>query len=67
MPWESLSQDALRGVIEEFVTREGTEYGAQEVPLPEKIADVLAQLRSGQAAIVYDPALESVSIVTTQG
>lgn len=67
VPWESLSEDALRGVVEEFVTREGTEYGVHEVPLQQKIADVLTQLRSGHAAIVFDPELESVSIITTQG
>jgi hypothetical protein len=32
IPHRMLSPDALRGVIEAFVTREGTDYGAQEVP-----------------------------------
>ena len=32
IPHHLLSPDALRGVIEAFVTREGTDYGAQEVP-----------------------------------
>ncbi len=67
IPWESLSDDALRGVIEEFVTREGTEYGDHEVPLREKIAEVLKQLKCGSVVIVFDPELESVSIVTIDG
>jgi len=37
IPWTSLSEDALRGVIEEFITREGTEYGLVEYGLSEKI------------------------------
>ena len=36
IPHRLLSPDALRGVIEAFVTREGTDYGAQEVPLATK-------------------------------
>jgi uncharacterized protein len=37
IPHRLLSPDALRGVIEAFVTREGTDYGAQEVPLATKV------------------------------
>jgi uncharacterized protein YheU (UPF0270 family) len=33
IPHRSLSPDALRGVIEAFVTREGADYGVQDVPL----------------------------------
>jgi hypothetical protein len=39
-----LSPEALRGVIEAFVTREGTDYGAQEVPLDTKVCQVRQQL-----------------------
>lgn len=63
IPWQSLSDEALQGVIEDFVTREGTEYGAREVALATKVAEVRAQLKAGTALIVYDSALESTSIV----
>lgn len=63
IPWQSLSSDALDGVIEEFVTREGTEYGMREVSLESKVAEVRAQLRAGEVVIVYDAALETASIV----
>ena len=33
VPWSSLSEDALVGIIEDFVTREGTEYGASDISL----------------------------------
>lgn len=33
VPWDQLSAEALRGLIEEFVTRDGTDYGEVEVPL----------------------------------
>jgi uncharacterized protein YheU (UPF0270 family) len=63
IPHTALSADALRGVIESFVLREGTEYGEREVPLERKVADVLRQLERGEAQIIFDPNTESVDIV----
>ena len=60
---DDLSAEALRGLVEEFVTRDGTDYGAVESSVAEKVAQVLAQLRSGEARIVFDPATESVNIL----
>jgi uncharacterized protein YheU (UPF0270 family) len=50
-------------VAEEFVTRDGTDYGAAEKTLDEKVADVRRQLERGQAAIVYDAASDTINIV----
>lgn len=58
-----LSPDALRGLIEEFITREGTDYGFREKDLEEKVEDVERQLRSGEARIVYDLVEERANIV----
>jgi uncharacterized protein len=58
-----LSPAALRGVIESFVLREGTDYGEREYSLEEKVGHVLRQLERGEAVIVFDPETESVQIV----
>jgi hypothetical protein len=63
IPPAELSPDALRGVVEAFVLREGTDYGATEFTLGQKVAHVLAQLERGEARIVFDPATESVDIL----
>jgi len=63
---DDLSPQALRGLLEEFVTRDGTDYGAIERGLEEKIAQVMAQLRAGEARIVFDPATETANIVLAQ-
>jgi uncharacterized protein YheU (UPF0270 family) len=63
VPHTELSADALRGVIESFVLREGTDYGARDVSLEDKVAQVLRQLERGEARIVFDPASESITIV----
>ena len=62
VPWDSLSSDALQGVIEEYVTREGTEYGSTDVSLERKRAAVLGQLKSGKACITWDDDLKTCSI-----
>ncbi len=54
IPYDQLSPEALHGVIEEFVTRDGTDYGETEAPLETKVAQVLAQLKSGRAVVVFD-------------
>lgn len=65
VPWDQLSEPALRGVIEEFVTREGTEYGLDEVELETKVAQVRRQLERGEIAVVFDAKSETVGLVQT--
>lgn len=64
IPHEQLSSDTLQGLIEEFITREGTDYEQEEVSLDTKVAQVLRQLQRGDVVIVFDPSSESVSLLT---
>ena len=66
IPHRELSAAALRGVLESFVLREGTDYGAREVSLDQKVAQVLQQLERGEAQIIFDAALESIDIVVSR-
>jgi hypothetical protein len=66
IPHRDLSAEALRGVLESFVLREGTDYGAREVSLDQKVAQVLRQLERGEARIIFDAALESIDIVVSK-
>ena len=63
VPYQELSPEALRGVMESFVLREGTEYGAHDFTLEEKLAHVYAQLERREAQIVFDPHTESIDII----
>lgn len=63
IPHEKLSEDALRGLVGAFITREGTDYGERETPFSEKVAQVYAQLEAGVAVILYDPRDESFTLV----
>lgn len=63
VPYTALSAPILRAVVESFVLREGTDYGETELSLDEKVARTIAQLKRGEASIVFDPASESVTIL----
>jgi len=62
IPPDALSAQALRGVIEAFVLREGTDYGPRTYSLEEKVEQVRAQLRCRDARILFDPVTESITI-----
>jgi uncharacterized protein len=62
IPHRRLSPAALRGVIEAFITREGTDYGLHEVPLATKVAQVRHQLDAGTAVLVYDADTDNCTI-----
>jgi uncharacterized protein len=63
IPWNALSQDALRGVIDDFVNREGTDYGHHDYEIEQKRDAVRRQLIAGHAIITYDPHTQTTSIV----
>jgi uncharacterized protein YheU (UPF0270 family) len=67
VPHTELSAEALRGVVESFVLREGTDYGEREFSLEQKLAHVYRQLERGEARIMFDPNTESIDIVVSRG
>jgi uncharacterized protein YheU (UPF0270 family) len=63
VPYTELAADLLHAVVESFVLREGTDYGEKEISLEAKVARVMAQLKRGEAKILFDPESESITIV----
>ena len=47
IPHDRLSQEALQGLIEEFVTRDGTDTGYTDGSLDENVEMVIRQLKRG--------------------
>ncbi len=62
IPYRQLSTDVLEAVIEEFITREGTDYGDQEFTLNDKLEQIKVQLSNGEIFISYDPVSESCQL-----
>ncbi|MAC13187.1 MAG: hypothetical protein CL539_00720 [Alcanivorax sp.] len=63
VPWKDLPADTLTNLIEEFVTRDGTDYGDQEIPTATKVEQVRNQLKKQEAFVVFDEITESVSVM----
>lgn len=64
IPYQDISSDALDNLIDEFVLREGTEYGESDFSLEEKSKSVLLQIKSGDVVIIYSELNENVSLIT---
>jgi uncharacterized protein YheU (UPF0270 family) len=64
IPFNAVSEEALNGLIEEFVTREGTDYCHSETSLEQKVQQVRAQIKSGKVLIVFSEATEQVDLIT---
>ena len=64
IPIERLSPESLNGLIEEFVTRDGTDYGLREQTLEEKKSALVGQLERGEVVVVFDAESESCNIVS---
>ncbi len=63
IPIEALSDEALDGVIDDFINREGTDYGHRDFDLDQKRESVRRQLANGVAVVTYDPASRTTTIV----
>ncbi len=63
VPYEKLSMEALRGVIEEFVTRPGTDTGYTRGSLEDNVEMVKRQLKRGDVFIVFDEKNQTANIV----
>ena len=66
IPYTRLNADTLSAVVEEFILREGTDYGAKEVSLNAKKAQVRKQLEKGEVLITFDPRTENCTLLTRQ-
>ena len=62
IPYQQLEAETLRAIIEEFISREGTDYGAQEYSLEQKVQQVRNQLERGDVVLNFDPETESCDL-----
>ena len=61
---DQLSDMALAGVIESFILREGTDYGALEVSFEKKSEQIRSLIQKREIKIIFDPTSESVTLLT---
>lgn len=63
IPHHQLTPDALRGVIVQFITRDGPDSAHVETPFEEKMIQVEKQLDNGKALLVFDEKTQTCNIL----
>jgi len=61
---DDLDPATLQRVIEDLVTRDGTDYGAVEKSLEQKAAALMRELKRGDAKLVFDAETETIGLMT---
>jgi uncharacterized protein YheU (UPF0270 family) len=64
IPHQSLSDDALCGVIDEYITRESR---VTDGTLESKRTEILRQLEEGRAIITYDSRIGTTQLIARNG
>ena len=62
IPYQELAAETLTAIIEEFISREGTDYGSHEISLEQKVQQVINQLQSGKIVVTFDPESQSCDL-----
>jgi uncharacterized protein YheU (UPF0270 family) len=63
IPIKKLSKRALKGVIDEFISRDGTDYGEIEVSPATMFETVKSKLENGSAILIFDDDTETTNIL----
>ncbi len=63
VPRQRLAADVLRALLEEYASRDGTDYGAREMSLEEKVAALEAQLQRSELRLLYEMESEQWDLV----
>jgi uncharacterized protein YheU (UPF0270 family) len=64
IPYTQLETATLRNVIDDLITRDGTDYGAEERTREQKASALMRQLENGEAKLVFDPETETIGLMT---
>jgi uncharacterized protein YheU (UPF0270 family) len=62
IPVNKLSPEALQGVINEFISRDGTDYGEMEISPETNFRQVKDKLKTGSAVLIFDDETETTNI-----
>lgn len=63
VPYDRIDPEALRSMIQEFVTRDGADWGDAGGRLAEKVEQVFRQLRNKKVKVVFDLTSQTANIV----
>ena len=66
IPYHQLDPETLQNLLEEYATRDGTDYGEREVSLVDKVANLRRQLQNKTVVIWFEPGEESVNLILAE-
>ena len=64
IPYQQLDEITLNNLIEQYILREGTDYGEVEFSLQEKTLQILEQIQNQNIHIIYSELEESVTLIS---
>ena len=62
IPFQELAVETLTAIIEEFISREGTDYGVHETSREKKVQQVMNQLQRGEIVVTFDQESQSCDL-----
>ena len=63
VPTSQLAEQTLLALLEEFASRDGTDYGVKELTLDEKVGRLRQQLDASRIMLMYDSDSEQWDLV----
>ena len=66
IPYETLEQEVLLNLLEEIVTRDGTDYGLVELSTEQKVSEAYSSLKSGSAMLVFNEQTDTCSLCSSE-
>ncbi|MFL0796734.1 MAG: YheU family protein [Cellvibrionaceae bacterium] len=66
IPWQQLAPETLEAMLVDFATRDGTDYGVEEISTEDKVAQIRGLLECGDIAVVFDTATESCNLLSKE-
>ncbi|MEM1405085.1 MAG: YheU family protein [Pseudomonadota bacterium] len=66
VPIDRLDGDTLSALLEEFASRDGTDYGESETPLDQRVSQLRHQLDSGEVQLLFEASEERWDLVSRQ-
>ncbi|EED32822.1 hypothetical cytosolic protein [gamma proteobacterium NOR5-3] len=66
VPLARVPQEHLQALLEEYASRDGTDYGSEETSLSDRVLQLQAQMRSGKLQLLFDVDCEQWDIVSAE-
>ncbi len=66
IPLDRLRDDLLNALLEDYASRDGTDYGEVERSLTEKVGELRRQIERGELRVLYDADSEQWDLAVTE-